>query len=575
MEFNASQKKAIEAEGNVIVSAGAGSGKTRVLVERCLDRVLKNEVSMENILMITFMKDAATEMRTRIRDRLCEEIDKAVAARNRKEENRLELELTYLDDGHISTIHGFCVRLIREHFDIFRDYIDKPGLHVRSLDDATTFRLKRNAFRIVIREYYKHDKKNEDGSIDKSNPVTYLRHYLENNVEALQNIIFTIYDYAQSQPNPEAWIAQQIKRAESETPDHWLDSFFGTEKHNGKLIPKLEKILDDPESFKKNAKQDLLEKIKAHCQEFLGNPTRENQIEFLNTIDFLSEDFGNVFKKEQYNELKSYHSFFKNIEEDWNNTRWIIALLFQFTQRFEKEFRRQKHFYKGITFTDQLQFASKVLENEEIRKSIQDRYKMIFVDEFQDIDPIQDAIIKRIEQGNRFLVGDVKQSIYRFRFAAPEIFRGYEETASEEMDGWKLCRLNENYRSQPDIIHFINDLFSEIMHGDVEFDEYSKLIPQKKKKKSKEPRIQLLYNCKIKQSGQEQDTDDGQYDGGNTDTLELTTVEKEAIMVADHLHKMKQELTIGDDGQPRERKWSEFVLLCRSGISNIAPIFIR
>ncbi|MBR6460856.1 MAG: UvrD-helicase domain-containing protein [Verrucomicrobia bacterium] len=485
MEFNASQKKAIEAEGNVIVSAGAGSGKTRVLVERCLDRVLKNEVSMENILMITFMKDAATEMRTRIRDRLCEEIDKAVATRNRKEENRLELELTYLDDGHISTIHGFCVRLIREHFDIFRDYIDKPGLHVRSLDDATTFRLKRNAFRIVIREYYKHDKKNEDGNIDRSNPVTYLRHYLENNVEALQNIIFTIYDYAQSQPNPEAWIAQQIKRAESETPDHWLDSFFGTEKHNGELIPKLEKILDDPESFKKNAKQDLLEKIKAHCQEFLGNPTRENQIEFLNTIDSLSEDFGNVFKKEQYNELKSYHSFFKNIEEDWNNTRWIIALLFQFTQRFEKEFRRQKHFYKGITFTDQLQFASKVLENEEIRKSIQDRYKMIFVDEFQDIDPIQDAIIKRIEQGNRFLVGDVKQSIYRFRFAAPEIFRGYEETASEEMDGWKLCRLNENYRSQPDIIHFINDLFSEIMHGDVEFDEYSKLIPQKKKKESK------------------------------------------------------------------------------------------
>ncbi|MBQ7589741.1 MAG: UvrD-helicase domain-containing protein [Verrucomicrobia bacterium] len=575
MEFNASQKKAIEAEGNVIVSAGAGSGKTRVLVERCLDRVLKNEVSMENILMITFMKDAATEMRTRIRDRLCEEIDKAVKNRNRKEENRLELELTYLDDGHISTIHGFCVRLIREHFDIFRDYVDKPGINVRSLDDATTFRLKRNAFRIVIREYYKHDKTNEDETIDRSNPVTYLRHYLENNVEALQNIIFTIYDYAQSQPDPEAWIKSQVERAESETPDHWLDRFFGSNEHSGELLEKLKNILLNEESYKRNAPQGLLEEIKAHFHKLHVDPTRENQIKFLNAIDSLSEDFGKVFKSDPCKELKNYLSFFNNIKEDWDNTRWIITLLFQFTQRFEKEFRRQKHFYKGITFTDQLQFASKVLENEEIRKSIQDRYKMIFVDEFQDIDPIQDSIIKRIEQGNRFLVGDVKQSIYRFRFAAPEIFRGYEETASEEMEGWKLCRLNENYRSQPDIIHFINDLFLEIMHGDVDFDEYSKLIPQKKKKESKGPRIQLLYNCKIKQSGQEQDTDDGQYDGGNTDTLELTTVEKEAIMVADQLLKMKQELTVGDDGQPRERKWSEFVLLCRSGISNIAPVFIR
>ncbi|MBO4796802.1 MAG: UvrD-helicase domain-containing protein, partial [Verrucomicrobia bacterium] len=275
----------------------------------------------------------------------------------------------------------------------------------------------------------------------------------------------------------------------------------------------MEKILDDPESFKKKGKQDPLKEISPHIHKLLENPTRENQIEFLKTIDSLSEIFEKAFKKEQYNELKSYHSFFKNIKEDWDNTRWIITQLFQFTQKFEKEFRRQKHFYKGITFTDQLQFASKVLENEEIRKSIQDRYKMIFVDEFQDIDPIQDAIIKRIEQGNRFLVGDVKQSIYRFRFAAPEIFRGYEETASNEMEGWKLCHLNENYRSQPDIIHFINNLFSEIMHGDVDFDETSKLIPQKKNKESKEPRIQLLYNCKIKQSGQEQDTDDGQYDG--------------------------------------------------------------
>ncbi|MBP5760937.1 MAG: UvrD-helicase domain-containing protein, partial [Verrucomicrobia bacterium] len=201
IQLNESQKQAVQAEGNVIVSAGAGSGKTRVLVERCLDRVLKNEVSLEQVLMITFMKDAATEMKMRIRDRLCEEIDNAAETGNRKEEDRLELELTYLNDGHIATIHGFCVRLIREHFDIFRDYIDKPGLNARSLDDSTTFRLKRNAFRIVIREYYKKDKKNENKSIDRSNPVTYLRYYLDNNVEALQDIVFSIYDHAQSQPD--------------------------------------------------------------------------------------------------------------------------------------------------------------------------------------------------------------------------------------------------------------------------------------------------------------------------------------------------------------------------------------
>ena len=571
IQLNESQKQAVQAEGNVIVSAGAGSGKTRVLVERCLDRVLKNEVSLEQVLMITFMKDAATEMRMRIRDRLCEEIDKAAEAGNRKEEDRLELELTYLNDGHIATIHGFCVRLIREHFDIFRDYIDKPGLNARSLDDATTFRLKRNAFRIVIREYYKKDKKNENKSIDRSNPVTYLRYYLDNNVEALQEIVFAIYDHAQSQPDPEGWIARQMKRADSDIPDYWLDSFFGTENHPGELIPKIKKILEAPDSFKKKVSQDLLDKISAHTRKLLEDPTRENQIEFLETIGSLSEDLSQIFMSNPCQDLMEYYTFYKNLKADWDDTRWIITQLIRLTQGFEKEFRRQKHFYKGITFTDQLQFASKVLENEEIRKNIQERYKMIFVDEFQDIDPIQDSIIRRIERGNRFLVGDVKQSIYRFRFAAPEIFRRYEKLASVGKEGWQLCLLNENYRSQPNIIHFINDLFSEIMHGDVDFDENSKLKPQKENKKSDDPRIQLLFNCRIKQSGTEQDTEDTQ----NADTLDLTMIEKEAIMTADHLLKMKQEILGEKDGQPLTRKWGDFVLLCRSGISNIAPVFIR
>ena len=223
------------------------------------------------------------------------------------------------------------MRLIREHFDIFRDYIDKPGLNARSLDDATTFRLKRNAFRIVIREYYKKDKKNEDKSIDRSNPVTYLRYYLDNNVEALQDIVFSIYDHAQSQPDPEGWIARQMQRADSEIPDYWLDSFFGTENHPGELIPKIKKILKATDSFKKKVPQDLLDKISAHTRKLLEDPTRENQIEFLKMIGSLSEDLSQIFMNNPCQDLMEYYSFYKNLKADWDDTRWIITQLIRLT----------------------------------------------------------------------------------------------------------------------------------------------------------------------------------------------------------------------------------------------------
>lgn len=594
MVLSDKQQAAVESQQNALVSAGAGSGKTRVLVERCLNQVLKKGIPLKNILIITFMKDAAAEMKKRIREGLSEALDAELCKttstpaeeKNRQERlNFLEEQLAQLEEASISTIHSFCYKLLNENFDLLSNLQCPLKSHLRVLDEAMAYRLKKEAFANVMRRHYSLDKKLLQEKKPADPVVLFLRNYLENNEKRLSKMVFTLYDFTQSLAAPEKWLSQQEALFNKETPQNWMDLLYGTGADcPGELLPFLSLAKDQIWGKKTD------EKVKALFQRVLKNVSpegKENPIDIL--INYRNDYSGkrDYFVAKSINEpLHKLLNFYSTFKEDWKATARTCRLLIELVREFEKEFIQQKQLTGGITYGDQLQFAHSLLcdphtqQPTPLAQSLSQHFQLIFVDEFQDTDGIQNAIISALSHNNCFLVGDVKQSIYRFRLADPSIFRKYEDKACHSVENWTRYPLNENYRSQPDIIYFVNALFKDLMHekvGGVEFDETALLLPRIKKIPSQEPRVQMLWNIEAS-SSQTKEAPNDKEDGSENE--DLSKVEREAILIAKHLLKMKGAVQLANPGgdceeSSRPMQWSDVTLLCRGGLLETAPVYIR
>ena len=611
MKYNEQQQLAIQAEGNAIVSAGAGCGKTSVLVGRCLEKVLdeNNPVSLQNILMITFMKDAAAEMKDRIRDEINRRIE---ALRTQKDPGfmekvrRLESELVHLETASICTIHSFCLKLLREHFDLFPAMGLNLGSNPIALDESSTFILMKEAFTLVMKRHYSEDdrlrkEQNEQKEEEKGDPlVLFLRNHLDNEEATLRKMLFDIYNFTQSLAYPEEWIEKQKKLCDEDYPHHWEEMFFGAKPDEQGaflkfLSPHGENI------WGKNATPEM----RSALAEAFGHPSRENQIALLRKFVMATEPRSGCLTTRIKNLRDKIiailycfglepEMFFdwdevkKELTCRWNETRWVATLMLDLLDEFQAEFKRQKEFQNGLTFSDQLQFALRLLRDPKtkeptpIAESLRENYHFIFVDEFQDTDSVQDALISAIANQNRFIVGDVKQSIYRFRLANPRIFREYEEKARDRREGWNLYPLNKNYRSQADILNFANAFFLDMMKkevGSVEFDKNSMLEACAPPVPSEIPRVQIIWNVEDKSRSSKQQKED---DASGED---LDTIEKEAILAAEKLLKLKETIRIrvdshrgetsSDSPQTRPMEWSDVALLCRGGVEKKAATFIR
>jgi ATP-dependent helicase/nuclease subunit A len=457
------QQAAIAARGNVLVAAGAGTGKTSTVTERCLQLVLREKCSIEEILMVTFTEAAAAEMRERIRQRLREAAGQT--APDSDPAHWLAEQIALLERAPISTLHSFCLGLVRRDFHALG--LD-PACVV--LDDSQTKPLIHSVLHELFLRHYADDTSHAAAVREL------VRTYGRGNDDDIRRLVVRIHHYTQTLANPAGWLAEQTALFSTESPDAWREEFVvAVREWKQEWRETIEPYAQDSKTV--NACGQALDNIGANS----GFEVIAGQIEAIVAAD---ESKWDGLKKNFRDPIKGFFEsaaflfdLAKNngaaLAEDWHWSRKPMLTLLRLVQEFSAAFALAKRELGGIDFADQEQFALKLLvaddrQPSEVARTCRETFRFVFVDECQDINAAQDAILRAISRegnaANRFLVGDVKQSIYRFRLADPRIFQKYqaEWTALQSHSGQTLA-LTENFRSAEGLLGFINPLFRALM----------------------------------------------------------------------------------------------------------------
>ncbi len=477
--LTAQQHAAVTACGNALVVAGAGTGKTRTLIERCLRLLLQERVSIERLLLVTFTEAAAAEMRHRLREALLQ------ARLQRPDDDHLARQYALLDNARISTLHSFCLQLVREHF---HELDLDPQFTV--LDEQQIAPLRRAALDAVLERFYA-------GADATAQAVREMIRLLGRGREAVvRRLVLRIHDYARSLPDPEAWLDEQRRRFEQSHPAElrelwlqavasWRDEWLAESEHWPSDLPALGTCREALRQLATNPEVETAARVLAA----------------LVAVDNAPEGWPRGTKKarkpvaECFDEAAFLASVAPGagpddpLQEDWEQTRPHMLALLELTRAFTAEFAARKRELAGLDFADLEQFALRLLRRSPdgaptpVAQAWRAQLEHILVDEYQDINGAQDAILTalgREGEGNRFLVGDVQQSIYRFRLANPNIFVRYQNQWKQPGGGGRVFPLTENFRSRAAILEFVNALFGALMRpeaGGVDFEPLRSGLP--------------------------------------------------------------------------------------------------
>ncbi len=470
--FTASQEKAIEERGqSILVSAAAGSGKTTVLVERIIRSLLreKDPLDIDRILVMTFTKAAAGEMR----DRITKEINSSLKTSGNK---RLYAQAALVHNAHISTIHGFCLDVIRNHFhriDLSPDF--------RPMDEAERKLLMADVLGEVLEEAYES---NDAAFLAMSEKIA-----AGKSDSALEEVILKLYGFAVSNADIENWFdtcekiyADFDEQSFDDNPlvvlqlQHYQDLLRDLLKHGERAL-ELAMLPGGPYMYA-DAITDDIEMLKAliHAatyEEFINilptySPMRlkaapkngpEVDVQMKDMTKSLRDEIKQFLQKMQdgmFVPVKESIMLMRGCEEDVHT---LIAL----TRRFHECFAQAKRQRGLIDFNDMEHFCLRILtENPDIADEYRAFFQEIFVDEYQDTNFVQEAIVNAIADNNVFNVGDVKQSIYRFRMARPDLFLK-KYNLYKEGKGGMCIDLQENFRSRIEVILAVNEVFEKIM----------------------------------------------------------------------------------------------------------------
>ncbi|WP_455143852.1 helicase-exonuclease AddAB subunit AddA [Selenomonas noxia] len=527
MQFTADQQKAIETRGqNILVAAAAGSGKTRVLVERIISQVRAGTLSLDRVLVLTFTKAAAAEMRERIEAALNTEIDAIVETGGALEEvAALERQRVLLTGADISTFHSFCQRLIQSHIDATEI---PPTFHIASEQEIRL--LKNDVFEQMIEsEYEKAAADDPEGFLSFSDAYGGVK----GDDKKLQGEILALHAFSLSQPSPVTWLAAQGNEP-TDTP-YWARDGFQT------LADELEHSLSQictnytaAIELLKSGGNDL-RTAAAKCLEALVHNREiyeDLHAELNGFVNARQDSAWEAFLAQAAAAKKAKKNIPRKVVEDcdpevgarlkkltenihapWdgciarlpataqdlcdteNVANAAIRQYVRLTKAFHNAFQ-QKKFERGILdFSDlehtalellcrdpkQLQEDPTVAAPTEIADELRAHYDAIMVDEYQDTNGLQEGILQQIaRENNRFIVGDVKQSIYRFRLADPSLFQHtYEAYRGDSAEG-ELVTMSENFRSRAEVLEPINEIFSQIMSKeavDIAYDIHARLNP--------------------------------------------------------------------------------------------------
>jgi ATP-dependent helicase/nuclease subunit A len=498
MKWTEKQQEVISRRNrNILVSAAAGSGKTAVLVERIIQRILdaEHKVDIDRILVVTFTKAAASEMRERIADAIEKKLEEE------PENTHLLRQSSLIHNARITTIHSFCQSVIRNYF----YKIDlEPSFRIG--DEGEIELLKSDVLDQLLEEKYEEaDEKflefAEKFSSDKKD-------------DPLKEQILQVYEYARSEPWPEKWLAHALEQYRLSSVEEIADKDWMKEvaKVISAQISGLEKLYEEalllcespggPVSYlatlmeEQAALKDLSE-----CSDFsqlkqkmgfeFGKLPRKNKDADEDLTKKTKEIRDSV--KKQYNALKE--KWFSQSDEDLlfhmqgaeKSAQQLVHIVLEFMEAYEAEKRERA----VLDFSDLEHNALKILVDEEsgeatdVAEEYRRFYEEIMIDEYQDSNYVQELILSTISRGkesipNMFMVGDVKQSIYGFRLARPDLFM--EKYHSYQTNGERNCKieLSQNFRSRTCVLDSINEIFFKLMKedlGGIEYDADNALYP--------------------------------------------------------------------------------------------------
>lgn len=585
------QWKAIMSSGqDILVAAAAGSGKTAVLVERMIRKIVSDQpINVDELLVVTFTNASAAEMKHRIGEVLEKEINANPTSQH------LKRQLALLNKAHISTIHSFCLEVIRKYYYV----IDlDPGFRIA--DETEGQLLRDECLEDLFEEEY--GKENNVAFFDLVDAFTNDR-----SDDALQRMIQEIYDFSRSNPFPSAYLQSLIKMyAIGEDADimelpfvkHLIDDMELQLEGVRKLLEygyELTKLPGGPAPRASNFLEDLelvsiLEKAKAQSWETLYEAMQK--LKFSRAKPCKGDDYdpslveegqrirerAKKILQEMQGDLftRKPQSFLKDMAEMKPHVETLVYLVEAFGERFQ-----QIKMDKGLVdFADLEHYCLSILSRPEENELIPSeaalfyraQFKEVLIDEYQDVNLVQESILKlvtkdRESEGNLFMVGDVKQSIYRFRLAEPNLFLAKYLRFQEREDAGFKIDLAKNFRSRKEVLEGTNFLFKQIMGvkvGEIEYDESAELkLGASYPEENSYPIEVALVNQSADSS------EDSEIDGETTgiDAAELEQSQLEARVIAEKVKELletNQEVYDAKLKAYRPIRYKDMVILLRS-----------
>ncbi|WP_125768022.1 helicase-exonuclease AddAB subunit AddA [Companilactobacillus furfuricola] len=505
-KWTENQQKAIFHHGHdILVSAAAGSGKTTILIERIIE-LIKNGENVDNLLVATFTDAAAKEMK----DRLINRIKELVASDSLSDEQQqhMQSQIFKVPVANISTLHAFCLSVIKKYYYV----IDlDPNFRLLS-DDTERTLLQEQAFDNVRNKYYnKADLEFLDLTENFSNDKT---------DDGLADTVYRLYNFAVTNENTDLWLD---KLADSyQIGDDLVSSDFYQTKVKKQLLNNLNNMISEMESLAEISANDLLSqnyvvvfnnaiaKIKV-IQDAIINDAKFDEVRDMvanfkfdrvkavsKEIKAMADDETIVESvKDQRKKLKTemdekiYEGYFIQDEENTiktiHNAQRLVKKLVEVEEAFIKEFTKLKDQGHTLDFNDLEHKAIEIFNTEVDGQKValdfyQSRFHEIMIDEYQDVNPMQEQIIQTLsnDDNHMFMVGDIKQSIYGFRQAAPYIFTSKYQRFQQDDNPDELIQLSKNFRSSVAVDDFVNAIFKRILDrkiGDIDYDRSVQLIP--------------------------------------------------------------------------------------------------
>ena len=490
----AEQIEAIYTEGqNILVSASAGSGKTFVMAERILDQLARG-VEISQLFISTFTVKAATELKERLEKKISQQIQETDDLDLKQHLGR---QLADLPNAAIGTMDSFTQKFLGKH-----GYLIDIAPNFRILqNESEQLLLKNEVFHQVFEEHYQGENKEKFSSLVKNFAGR------GKDERGLRQQVYKIYDFLQSTSSPQKWLSDSFlkgfeeadfaiekdKLTEQIKQALWdLESFFRYHLDNdAKEFPKaayleaMQQVLDEISSLNQEsdsqAYQAVLARIVVISKEkngrALANSSRKADLKPL-------ADAYNDERKTQFAKLGqlSDQITILDYQERYHEDTWDLAKTFQtFISDFVEAYRERKRQEDAFEFADISHYTIEILENfPQVREAYQERFHEVMVDEYQDTNHIQERMLELLSNGhNRFMVGDIKQSIYRFRQADPQIFNEKFQRYAQNPQEGKLILLKENFRSSSEVLSATNDVFARLMDqevGEINYDSMHQLV---------------------------------------------------------------------------------------------------